>query len=121
MSEFNRIKRIVGSWVGNVRRGKKRRLAQYQDDDALLILNDLGLQMSPEALEYLAGNSTLREDFLIQVYAAEDDLGLDLIKDNVMIDPALDPKVYELEGKIGFTISWKKEEYMIAEFEFPKK
>ncbi len=121
MSDFKRIKRIVGSWVGKVRYGKKRRLAVYENDDALLILNDLGLLMTPAALEHIAGNSTLREDFLIQIYAAEDELRLDLVKDNVQIDPALEPKVYEEDGKITFTITWKKDEYLIAEFPFPVK
>ena len=120
MSDLKRIKRIVGSWVGKARFGKKRRLSVYQDDDALLILNDLGLQMSPAALDHIAGNSTTREDFLIQIYAVEDDLGLDLIKDNIQIDPALEPKVYEEDGKITFTINWKKEDYLVAEFACPK-
>ena len=46
---------------------------------------------------------------------------MDIIKDNVMIDPALQPKVYEVEGKIGFTIFFKKEEYLVAEYAFEKK
>lgn len=120
MSEFSRLKRVVGSWIGGMRIRKKRRMATYQDDDALLILTDLGLLMSPEALIYVSQNSTRREDFLMQVYSAEEDLGIDIIKGNVMIDPALSPKVYEVEGKIGFTIVHKKEEYLIAEFAWEK-
>jgi hypothetical protein len=49
MSEFDRLKRAVTSWISGVRIRKKRRIATYQDDDALMILTDLGLQMSPEA------------------------------------------------------------------------
>jgi hypothetical protein len=120
MSEFSRLKRVVGSWIGGMRIRKKRRMATYQDDDALLILTDLGLLMSPEALIYVSQNSTRREDFLMQVYSAEEDLGIDIIKSNVMIDPALSPKVYEVEGKIGFTIVHKKEEYLIAEYAWEK-
>lgn len=121
MSEFQRLKRAVSSWIGGVRHRKKRRLATYQDDDALLILNDLGWKMSPEALEHVAGNSLRREDFLMQIYAAEDDLGVDLIRDNVMLNPDLNPKVYEVESKIGFTVVVKGEEYLIAEFPWEKK
>lgn len=121
MSEFQRFKRVVRSWVGGVRHRKKRRLATYQEDDALMILNDLGWKMSPAALQYISGDSTRREDFLMQIYAAEDDLGVDLIKDNVMLDPVLDPKVYEVESKIGFTVTIKKEEYLVAEFPWEKK
>jgi hypothetical protein len=121
MSEFSRLKRAVTSWISGMRISKKRRLATYQDDDALLILTDLGLLMSPEALVYVSNNSTRREDFLMQLYAAEEDLRIDIIRDNVMIDPALEPKVYEVEGKIGFTIMHKKEEYLVAEFPFEKK
>ncbi len=120
MSEFQRLKRVVNSWLGGVRIRKKRRVATYQDDDALLILTDLGLLMSPEALVHVSNNSTRREDFLQQLYAAEEDLRIDIIKDNVMIDPALSPKVYEVEGKIGFTVVVRKEEYLVAEFPFEK-
>lgn len=121
MSEFQRLKRVVNSWIGNVRLRKKRRLATYQDDDALLILSEMGWKMSPAALEYVSGNSTRREDFLQQIYAAEDDLGVDLIRDNVMLNPDLDPKVYEVEDKIGFTVTYKGEEYLVAEFAWEKK
>lgn len=121
MSEFQRLKRIVGSWIGASRIRKRRRAATYNDDNALMILTDMGLLMSPEALVYVSNDSMRREDFLMQLYAAEEDLGVDIIKDNVMIDPALQPKVYEVEGKIGFTIVVKKEEYLIAEFPFEKK
>lgn len=100
---------------------KKRRVATYQDDDALLILTDLGLLMSPEALIHISQNSTRREDFLMQVYSAEEDLGIDIILDNVVIDPALSPKVYEIEGKIGITIVHKSEEYLVAEFAWERK
>ena len=120
MSEFQRLKRVVNSWLGGVRIRKKRRVATYQDDDALMILTDLGLLMSPEALVFVSNNSTRREDFLQQLYAAEEDLRIDIIKDNVMIDPALSPKVYEVEGKIGFTVVVRKEEYLVAEFAFEK-
>ncbi len=121
MSEFSRLKRIVGSWIGASRIRKRRRSAVYNDDNALMILTDLGLLMSPEALVHVSNDSLRREDFLMQLYAAEEDLGVDIIKDNVMIDPALSPKVYEVEGKIGFTIVVKKEEYLVAEFPFEKK
>ena len=121
MSEFSRLKRIVGSWIGASRIRKRRRSAVYNDDNALMILTDLGLLMSPEALVHVSNDSLRREDFLMQLYAAEEDLGVDIIKDNVMIDPALSPKVYEVEGKIGFTIVVKKEEDLVAEFPFEKK
>jgi hypothetical protein len=118
MSDLDRLIRVANSWLGKVRKGKKRRISVYQEDDALMILNDLGMLMSPSALEYIAGNSTLREDFLMQIYAAEDELGIDLVRDNVMIDPALEPKVYEEGNKIVFTVSPKRnKEYVIAEFE----
>lgn len=120
MSEFSRLKRIVGSWIGAARIRKKRRAATYNDDNALMILTDLGMQMTPEGLVYVSNNSLRREDFLMQLYAAEEDLNVDIIKDNVMIDPALHPRVYEVEGKIGFTVIVKGEEYLVAEFPYQK-
>lgn len=117
MSELHRLKRVFDSWIGQIRKGKKRRVGVYEEDDALLIINDLGMKMSPEALVFMTENSTRREDFLMQVYIAEDELDLDLIRDNVMIDPLYDPQVYEEEGKVVFAATVDGDEYVIAEFE----
>lgn len=115
MSEIDRLKRIARSWWGGIR--KKQRPASYERDDARMIINDLGLQMSPEALTSIADNSFRREDMLVQIYNAEEDLGIDIIQDNVQIDSQWEPKVYEEEGKIAVTIVVKKEEIVIVEFE----
>jgi hypothetical protein len=120
MSELFRLKRIVSSWIGGVRHRKKRRISSYEHDDARMILNDLGLQMTPEALAFVADDRFRREDFLMQLYAAEEELGIDLIKDNIMLDPALSPTVYEREGKLAFTAAIRGEEYIVAEFDYPK-
>lgn len=118
MSELQRLKRVFDSWLGQVRKTKKRRLSSYDQDDPRMIITELGLQMSPDALVYMTDDSVRREDFLHQVYAAEDELDIDLIRDNREIDPALDPKVYEEEGYIVFTAMVDGEEFVIAEFKF---
>ena len=115
MSDLYRIKRIARSWWGGVR--KKQRPATYEQDDPRMIINDLGLQMSPEALEGIADNSFRREDMLVQLYNAEEELGIDLIKDNTAIDPKWNPKVYEQDDRVAITIVVKKEEVVIVEFD----
>jgi hypothetical protein len=117
MSELKRLKRVIGSWVAGFRHRKKRRVSIYEHDDALLILTDLGLMMSPEALEYVSGNSTRREDFLQQLYMSEDELNIDLIENNVRIRPDLSPSVREEGTKIAFTVLHRGEELIVAEFD----
>ena len=119
MSEFDRLKRAVTSWISGVRIRKKRRIATYQDDDALMILTDLGLQMSPEALIYISNDGTRREDFLQQLYMSEDELDIDLILDNVMIDPHWQPRVVEEGKRIAFLATVRGEELIIAEYTQP--
>ena len=116
MSELQRLKRVFGSWVGNIRHRKQRRSGVYTHDDALLIITELGLLMSPAALVFVSGNSTRREDFLQQVYMSEDELGIDIIKDNVQIDPKWNPMVHEEGNKVAITIIHKGEELIIAEW-----
>jgi hypothetical protein len=118
MSELKRLKRVFNSWLGQARKTKKRRLSTYDQDDPRMILTELGLQMSPDALIFMTDDSFRREDFLMQIYAAEDELDVDLILDNRELDPRWDPKVYEEEGKIIFTVTVRKDEFVIAEFEF---
>lgn len=116
MSDLQRLKRVFGSWVGKLRHRKKRRSSIYEDDDSLLILTDLGMQMSPEALEYVSGNSTRREDFLQQLYMSEDELDIDLIQDNVRLDPKWKPNVREEGKRIAFTVVVRGEEMIVAEY-----
>ena len=117
MSEFYRIKRIVNSWLGS--RNKRRRSATYEKDDPRMILNDLGLQMSPEALAFVADDSFRREDMLMQIYAAEEELDVDLVLDNVRFDPIWDPKVYVGDQKFAITVVVRREEVVVVEFDYP--
>ena len=117
MSEFTRIKRIVSSWLGSMR--KRRRSATYEQDDPRMILNDLGLQMSIETLEFVADNSFRREDMLMQIYAAEEELDMDLVLNNVQFDPIWEPKVYTGEGMFFITVQARGEEYVVVEFDYP--
>jgi hypothetical protein len=119
MSELKRLKRVFDSWLGHARKKKKRRLGTFDQDDPRMIITELAMQMSPEATEYMTENSTRREDFLMQIYAAEDELDVDLILENREIDPRWDPKVYEEDGKIVFAATVGKDEYVVAEFVFP--
>ena len=119
MSELQRLKRVFGSWVGKIRHRKKRRSSIYEEDDAVLILADLGLHMSPEAFEYVSGSSTRREDFLQQLYMSEDELDIDLILDNVMIDPRWKPRVVEEGKRIAFLATVRGEELIVAEYTRP--
>ncbi len=114
MANIDRLKRVVESWVGGLR--KRRRTAVYEHDDPRMIINDLGLQMSPEALSFIADSRYHREDMLMQIYAAEEELDRDLVVDNNRLDPVYSPKVYEDEDKITITMVVNGKESIIVEF-----
>lgn len=114
MANIDRLKRVVMSWVGGLR--KRRRNAVYEQDDPRMIINDLGLQLSPEGLAFIADSSFHREDMLMQIYAAEEELDRDLVVDNNRLDPAYSPKVYEKDDRIVVTMVVKGEEVVIFEF-----
>lgn len=115
MSNLQRLKRLTKSWIGSLR--KRRRSASYEQDDPRMIINELGLQMSPETLTFLADSSYHREDLLVQIHGAEEELDIDLIRNNVEIDPIWDPKVYEDDSLILFTVVVDEEEVIIVEFD----
>ena len=117
MSVRKRLKRVVKSWTGVLSRDE----IYYSYDDARMILTDLGMQMSPEALAYLTSSEEIMEEFLGQVSAVEKKLGLNIIKDQYSIDPELQPKVYEIEGEIIITILHKGVESILVEFPFEEK
>ena len=114
MSNIDRLKRVVRSWVGGLR--KRRRTAVYEKDDPRMIINDLGLQMSPEGLAFIADSSFHRQDMLVQIHAAEEALDRDLVISNSYLDPAYSPKVYEEEDRIVVTMIIRDEEVVIFEF-----
>lgn len=114
MSNIDRLKRVVTTWVGSMR--KRRRPAVYEQDDPRMIINDLGLQLSQEALSLIADNNFYREDMLVQIYAAEEELDRDLVVDNIQLDPQYSPKVYEDENRITVSILIEGEEVVIIEF-----
>lgn len=114
MSNYSRLKRLTRAWIGSMR--KRRRPNAYEQDDPRMIFTELGLQMSPETLSTLSDNSYYREDFLVQLHSAEEELNLDLVLDNTSIDPVWDPKVYEENGKVMITATVDGEETIVAEF-----
>lgn len=114
MSELRKLKRLVNSWMGSMR--KARREAEYKEDDPRMIINELGLQLSPEGLKFIADDSFRREDMLMQIYAAEEELDVDLVKANVMLDPIWEPKVYEEKNRIAITVVVDRDEVIIIEF-----
>lgn len=117
MSDFNRFKRVVKSWVGSF---KRNRSEDYQFDDANMIITNLGMQFRAETLAWVLAEDTRKEDFLQGIYAAEEELNQDIVIGNTEIDPVFDPQVYEFNGKLEFTIRWKGEEIIFAEFELPE-
>ena len=113
MSEFKRVERIIRSLVPRFPRNRDR---HYSLTDARNILNELGLQMSPEALAYMLAEDTRMDDFINAIYDLESRLGKKTVNESGNLDEELEPKVYEEEGDLGFSVTHRGKEYVFAEY-----
>jgi hypothetical protein len=80
------------------------------------MINELGMQIPPKVLKALVNSDVALEEFINGIYLAEDEIKKKLVTESSIIDPAYDPKVYLEDGVIGFTVTYKKEEIIFAEF-----
>ena len=115
MSIKARLHRIARSWQGRLS-GKD---LHYTQDDAFLILTNLGLQMSPETLAYLTGSAEQLEEFMEALHLTEKEIGQEIVEEGNQITAEFDPKVYEVDGEAIFTIRYKEAETIIAEIRLP--
>lgn len=115
MSELDRLARVIRSWTGS----KRLRSSVYEHDDPVMILTELGTQISPETLAYLTAETMRKEEVLNQLHAAEEELKKEIIKENTFIDPELDPRFYEETDRAVITIQHKKKEIIIADLPLP--
>jgi len=118
MSEFKRLTRLIKAAIPRFPRSEDR---QYQLSDAHMMITDLGMQMSPEALAFMTDDDNRLDDFLMNIYHLEADIRKKAVTEFATIHPDLSPKVYEEDGKIGFSVVHKKEEIVFAEYDFPPK
>ena len=117
MSDFKRLQRILKSRIPRFPKGSDY---SYTLEDARMMITDLGLELSPKAFEYLTHTDVVLDDFNTGVYLLEDRIGRRITTEFNIIDPELEPKVYEEEGVVGFSIKHKKQELVFAEYEIPK-
>ncbi len=116
MSELYRIKRIVKSLIPRTPRDSERR---YSYADARLMINDLGMDLSPEVLAYLVDTDTVLEDFVGSVYELEYMLKRRATTEITTLDPELVPKAYDEPPRVVFTIQHDGEEWVFAEYTIP--
>lgn len=114
MSEFERFTRLVKSIIP---RFSDSEYQSYALADAKMMINELGLSMSPATLAYLISKDDILDDFLDGVYALEKKAGGKVITDSATIMTDYDPKVYEKEDKVVFTAKIEGEEYLFAEYD----
>jgi len=116
MSELHRLQRIIKSVIPHTPRSADRR---YDFGDARMMINDLGMELSPKTLAHLVNSDTVLDDFIHSVYELEHKLGRKSTTDLSIFDPELQPKVYEEGKRVLFTIVIKGEEWIFAEYEIP--
>ncbi|MEL6624890.1 MAG: hypothetical protein AAFQ83_05975 [Bacteroidota bacterium] len=113
--DFKRLKRLIKSVIPRFTTTSAG--SRYRLEDAKVMINDLGLQMSPETLAKMLSRDDILDDFLMSIHELERDLKQKVITDFYTIDPLLAPKVYDLGKEVGFTIiSRKGEEIVFAEY-----
>lgn len=117
MSEFKRLKRLAKSLIPRFPRDEDR---QYSLDDARNMINDLGLSLSPEALGYVIHDDKILDDFVNGIHNLENKLRRKVVNEQALINPDLDPKAYEEDQTVGFTVTYKGEEIVFAEYDLPE-
>jgi hypothetical protein len=115
LDEYKRLKRMFKSLIPRFPRDEDR---QYTLSDARNMINDLGIQMSPEALERLVSSDLILDDFINNIYFLEEDIGRKVITEFATIDMKYNPRVYEdqAENLIGFSVTYRGEEIVFAEY-----
>ncbi|MEL6675891.1 MAG: hypothetical protein AAFR61_27030 [Bacteroidota bacterium] len=116
MSEFKRLTRLLKS---RIPRFPRKAEDNYSLSDARMIITDLGMQMSPEALQYLTNDDALLEDFLENIYHLEERVGRKVITEYATINTEFEPKVYEENGELGFSVIYGRKELVYAEYRLP--
>ncbi|MEZ4772255.1 MAG: hypothetical protein R3D00_03665 [Bacteroidia bacterium] len=118
MSDFKRLTRLSKSIIPRFERGRSR---HYNHGDARMMINDLGMQMSPEVLQKLVSNAEVLEDFLNSIYQLEQKINKEVVTEYATIDTEYEPKVYVEERSVGFSITYKGKEVVFAEYELEEK
>lgn len=113
MSDFKRIQRLAKSLIP---RFPKNREKYWEHSDVRNMINDLGLQMSPEVLSKLVNNDQVLDDFISSIYQLERRINREVITEFATIDTDYDPKVYVEDGEVGFSITHKGKEIVFAEY-----
>lgn len=114
MSELARFKRLAKSLIPKFSSSYGK---YYSHSDAKLMITDLAHSISPQSLAYLVDSDEVLEDFLHSIYELERSLGRKVVTSQYMIDPELEPKAYEEDGKVLFTVMRKREEIVFTEYD----
>lgn len=113
MSELRRLERIAKSLIPRIPRGAKQ---QYKLEDARNMINEHGMDLSPEALAFLVDEDIHLDSYLMGVYHLENKLKKRVVTDQATIVEELAPKVYEEEDQIIFTVTWGGKERVYVEY-----
>lgn len=114
MSAFQRFKRLAKSLIPRLPGAGER---NYTLSDARMMITDLGYGIPQGTLARLTDSIEVLEDFLHSVYALEEKIGKPVMNEFAAIDPLYEPKAHSEGGKVAFTVRWKGEEWLFAEYD----
>lgn len=113
MSDYKRLERMIRSLIPRFPRAEDR---QYSLKDARNMINELGLQMPADVLDFLVSRDTILDDFINSIHDLEAKLRRKVVNDHGEIDEELEPKVYVEEDEVGFSVTHKGKEIVFAEY-----
>lgn len=121
MSEIPRLKRLVKSILPDFSFKRRDVSDYYQPEDARNMINELALQIPPKVLKGLLNSAVALDEFITGIYLAEDDIGQKIVTARGEIDTVYEPQVHLSDNRIAFTITYRMEEIIFAEYKLNYK
>jgi len=116
MGNFERITRLAKSYVGF----GGDLTEDHSSADIKFMINELGFQMSAQALAFMLDSDVRLQDFIMSIYEVRKQKGVQLLNDQKLIDTKYSPKVYEEDGKLAFSVQVSGQEIIFYEEKFPQ-
>ena len=89
--------------------------------NARAMINEMAFDIPPKVLKGLLNSDRALDEFINGVYLVEDDIGRRIVTPESTINTQFNPKAHLQDGMILFTITYREEEIVFAEFKLNYK
>ena len=115
MSNLDRLTKVISSWIGSFKRDPEN---YFGFPEARVLITRVGLGISEPRYTEITGSEVRLEDFLQQLYAAEQVSGMKMTTDTYDWVPELEAKAVEEGNRVAITGKIKGEEKILVEWSF---